>query len=102
VRSDDRTHDGELVANVSEVAGEVFDRQLVAVAWRPTSTVPSKVPVDYAVVSGEPRSEITPGESITADSIGQDDGRLTLTEHLEEQAGAICRFDKALAVVLHA
>jgi hypothetical protein len=102
VRRDDRTLDVELIAEVSEVSGEVFDRQPVAVDWRPASPVPSKVPVDDSVVSGEPRGEIPPGKAVTPDSVGQNDRGLPLTELFVEEARAIRRVDEAFTVVLHA
>jgi hypothetical protein len=102
VRGDNWPLHAKLVADVPEVASEVVDRQLLAVDGRPTSTVSTKMPVEDSVVAGEPGSEITPGKAVTADSISQNDGGLTLTELFEEEAGTICRVDKALAVVLHA
>ena len=69
VRCDDRTLDAEFIADLSEVAGEVFDRQLVAVDWRPTAPVPSKMPVNHSVVPGETGREIPPGKAVTADSV---------------------------------
>jgi hypothetical protein len=102
VGGDDWPLDAKLVADASEVAGEVLDRQLLAVDGRPTPTMSAKMPVDDSVVAGESGSEIAPGKAVTADSISQNDGGLTLTELFVEEAGTICRVDKALAVVLHA
>ena len=102
VRGDDWPLDAKLVADASEVAREVLDRQLLAVDGRPTPTMSAKMPVEDSMVAGESGSEIAPGKAVTADSISQNDGGLTLTELFEEEAGTICRVDKALAVVLHA
>jgi hypothetical protein len=102
VRRNDGALEDEGVADGSEVACEILDRQPVAVDRRPTSTVPAKMPVDYAVVSGETGGQIAPGKAVTADSIGQDDRRQTITRFFEKESCPIRCFDKAFAVVLHA
>jgi hypothetical protein len=102
VRRDDRTLDVELVAEGSEVLGEVFDRHPVAVDWRPASPVPTKMPVHDSVMPGEPRREIPPGKAVAPDSVSQDDRGLPFTELFVEEVRAIRRVDEAFAVVLHA
>jgi hypothetical protein len=94
--------DAELVADGSEVAGEIFNRQPVAVYWRPTSPVSPEMPVDDSAVPAEPGGEIPPSKAVTPDSIGQHDGGLALSELFVEEARTIRRVDKAFAVVLHA
>lgn len=99
---DHRTLDLEMGADLMEVTRQRLDGELGSVGGRAASPVSAKVPVYDPMTSSEPRGEVPPGEAIAADSVGQHDRRLTFAELLEEQAGAVPCFDKALAVVLHA
>ncbi len=102
MRNEDGAFDPQMVADVTEIMNKVLDRKPIAVDGRPTSAVAAEMRVNDLVASREPWLEIPPSKAVATNSVDQNNRRRSGSERFEEQTCAVCRLDKALALVLHA